>query len=56
MSQSSRSVKDIADDIEEVNMKNKEVSNNGVELKQSAESLSQLSLEIKRLIANFINI
>ncbi len=56
MSQSSRSVKDIATDIAEVSMKNNDVSTSGVELKQSADSLAQLSREIKWLIANFINV
>ncbi len=56
MSLSTRSVKEIASDIGEVSKKNSAISTSGGQLKQSADSLAQLSEEIKKLIANFINV
>lgn len=56
MSQSTCAIKEIAQDIAKVSAKNNELSSSGINLKQSADSLAQLSEEIKGLIANFINV
>ncbi len=56
MSQSTQAIKEIAEDIAQVNGKNGEVSDSGVHLKESADSLAKLSGEIKGLIADFINV